>query len=412
MHDDRHLAKRHRQLRFKLIGLLSGTLLCAILFTAVANRSLSTVDYVNTDFVVFWHTGKILAAGDNPYDPFVWISSQQSVGSVLLPKTRFLYPLMTAFLFLPLGLLSLPTAYYFWIIMSQCLVAISLRLLLVTEKVTCYPHLILPILAGIMLFRPTLLIVQNGQMSGVLLLIICGVIYLWERGDYRMGGVILSLLIIKPNIGLPMIVILTVWLLFKRRKAALTACLSACFALIVLTMLYNPYWIGEFLQAGRSQMSEFLMQTPTIPGCAARLIRSSGMQALILGGAVGGVILMVSGAFLWRHRDSINDRMAICLAIIVTLMLTPYAWPYDQLLLIVPFVTVMTMMMHGGYPYLLFASLFIVVDAIAFVLLKISSAAQTENYSVILTLLALCLLVWQIRREFTDGQRCRKLFEI
>lgn len=397
MNDD-PLENMHCLPRITLTVLLCSVLLCIVFFFAVAVRSVNTVDFVNTDFVAYWFAGKMVTAGENPYNPDLWLLAHKAAGSVWMPDDRFVYPLPTALLFAPLGLLSLSVAYLTWIVLTQCCLAGSLALLLFTGRYPRYPQLLFPTAAGVMLFRPTLLVVQNGQMSGLLLLIICGVIHLWEKGKYRLGGVLLAVLICKPNIGLPVIVLLSAWLLYRRRRVAVASCIGACLALTAIAMVYDPYWVSEFVKAGSGRLAESALHTPTVWGAAEILTGYRGMAALTVGGAAGVAILMANWVFLRHQGRSIDDRTAVCLAIILTLLLTPYVWPYDQLLLIVPVMTVMISLLRGGYPFLLAASLFIAFDVVAFVLLAASTATQTENYNAALPAAAFCLLAWQVRR--------------
>jgi len=403
MHVEHLPEKRQNLSRFAFIFRLCCALLVAVLFFAVAKHSAGSVDCKNADFIAYWLAGKMIIAGENPYSPDQWLAAVKSIGSAWTLNSSFVYPLTTAMLFAPLGLLSPSEAYFLWILLTQSFLLASMALLIFPAGNVRYLCLLPSALAGLILFRPTLLILQNGQISGLLLLVICGVVYLWEKGRYRLGGVFLSLLTCKPNIGVPVIMILSLWLLCKRRQATVVACLSGVAGLTALAMLYNPYWLGEFIQSSRLLLSGFLKQTPTLPGYAAQLVGRGGIMPILLGWSAGTVIAAACGVFLRRRHCDIDSRSAINLAIVFTLLLTPYAWPYDQLLLIVPLVTVMLSMQRRGYSFLLYASLPLAVDLLAIILFALSGTIRTENYSVLLTLLLLSLLVWQVRQPGRDN---------
>jgi len=402
MHEEHLTEKKQNLSRFAFIFRLCCALLVAVLFFAVAKHSAGSVDCKNADFIAYWLAGKMIMAGENPYSPDQWLAAVKSIGSAWTPNSSFVYPLTTAMLFAPLGMLSPSDAYFLWILLTQCFLLASIALLFSPVGSASYLCLLPPAVAGLFLFRPTLLILQNGQISGLLLLVICGVVYLWEKGRYRLGGVLLSLLACKPNIGMPVIVILSLWLLSKGRQGAVVACLAGGSVLAAMAMLYNPYWPGEFIQSS-SLLFGFLKQTPTLPGVAAQLAGRGGIMPILLGWSAGAVIAATCWALLRHRRYDIDDRSAVSLAIVFTLLLTPYAWPYDQLLLIVPLVTVMLSMQRSGYPFLLCVSLPLAVDLLAIILFALSGTIRTENYSVLLTLLLLSLLVWQVRQPGRDN---------
>jgi hypothetical protein len=85
--------------------------------------------------------------------------------------------------------------------------------------------------------------------------------------------------------------------------------------------------------------------------------------------------------------------LIVSLAITTTLLITPYTWPYDQLLLILPMFAIFLEMNKRKYPFLLKSILFIVVDIIAFIILIISARIQLEIINVFIPLIIFCALL-------------------
>jgi hypothetical protein len=82
----------------------------------------------------------------------------------------------------------------------------------------------------------------------------------------------------------------------------------------------------------------------------------------------------------------------------VTLLVTPYTWTYDQLLLILPLTTLCLSMDRMGAPFPLTAGLFLGIDVFVVILLFFNVMLQVEILNVLMPLLVfgLCLR-WLVR---------------
>ena len=78
------------------------------------------------------------------------------------------------------------------------------------------------------------------------------------------------------------------------------------------------------------------------------------------------------------------------------MLLTPYTWPYDQLLLAVPIITVMMELARRGAPFLPTALIFLGFDIAALLLLGVTARIQSEIWNALIPLGVLSLLVWII----------------
>ena len=100
----------------------------------------------------------------------------------------------------------------------------------------------------------------------------------------------------------------------------------------------------------------------------------------------------------------VSPTLAVGLAITIMLLLTPYTWPYDQLLLIVPILTVAMNLAKARYRFAPIAMIFLVIDVAAIVLLRISAEIQMEIWNVTIPLSVFGLLVWYLSKDGRDSQ--------
>ena len=91
--------------------------------------------------------------------------------------------------------------------------------------------------------------------------------------------------------------------------------------------------------------------------------------------------------------SSLRPLSVLALAVCVTLLVTPYTWTYDQLLLILPLTTVILAMDRMGLRFPLTASLFLGMDVLVVILLFFDVMLQVEILNVLIPLVVfgLCL---------------------
>lgn len=380
-------------LHIKLPYIIIAILLLGGIFLFSAVKIVNALDYPNSDFFTFWLAGHLATIGQNPYQTELWIGGHHQFGVSWIPNATFVYPLPLSLLFAPLGLLSLYHAYIAWVMISQLMIVFSIVILLRLYPSQLSKHYFLPIFVGVVIFRPTILTLVNGQLSGFLLLLISCIAFLWERGKWWQGSVLLPILALKPNLGIPIIVLLILYLIRQKQMKSLVVVGASSLALVLIGVVQNPNWITEFLQAGSTKLSQTFGFSPTVWGLAAYISGFKLNPTMILG-SLAAIIL--SGGCLYlllRKRDLLSPTIACSIVIATSLLITPYTWPYDQLLLIIPIIAFVLEMMSRKYPFLLTASIFLLFDVMAIILLFISSRIQLEILNVILSLSVYCIML-------------------
>jgi hypothetical protein len=203
---------------------------------------------------------------------------------------------------------------------------------------------------------PFFIALRAGQMSGILLLVAVAGLALLRRRQRGWGGLVLSLLALKPQFAAGMIL----WLLLRRDWRACAGLLSGIViqaALVVAAV--NPDVVVEYLRSTSTYLSHSqLYRFPpgwvhSLAGTLENLFVFVGLSGAALGNVckvVHAVVLMVIAAGVAtasrRRRDGSRSPDDAALAwryehsasVIFMLLLTPHLLLYDLVLLLVPMV--------------------------------------------------------------------------
>jgi len=183
-----------------LLWIIPGLLVLGLACFAVAVKIVNSIDYRNNDFFTFWLAGHMVTQGGDPYAPAQWLAGHHAYGVTWIPNQAYVYPLPLSLLFAPLGWLSLRQAFIVWVALSILMILAALMLLLKTQTGSA-GYAAIPLLAGMALFRPTILTLFHGQISAWLLLVLAVTAYLWEKGQWEWGSLLLPLLMFETGYG-------------------------------------------------------------------------------------------------------------------------------------------------------------------------------------------------------------------
>lgn len=359
-------------------------LLPIFIFSAIqiaSSQSLST-----SDFFAFWLAGKMNWTNQNPYFIDQWAAAQQQFGSTWTPDAIFPYPIPLAILLAPIGLFTLNQAYIVWVISAEIFIVLSICLLLYAfvdsqKKI----HFVLPLMAAAFLFRPTITTLNDGQLGAFFLFVLCLAILFWKGQKSWQAAITLSFLIMKPTIGAPILFFVVVWMVFKKNFKSLAVLIGSGLAWLLIGLLKDVQWIPKFLSIGAGKFTTRVGLFPNIWGISSQ---ACGGQSLCTFGAGGFLALILVGVtiyVLWAKKDS-PAFFIVSLITPVSLLITPYIWPYDQVLLIIPVVYVTVTLIQRGYPYLLAALFPISLSILSLGLLLLAVQLNQDTWSVLLPL--------------------------
>ena len=390
--------------KYRLLILAPILLLLAIL---LAVRIVGSMDYHHNDndFFTFWLSGRLVTQGGSPYDPAQWLAGYHQFEIGFIPNPAFLYPLPLALLLAPLGLLTIPVAYVVWVTLTELMIIASLAILLRLETNPRRRLFFIPLFVGIVLFRPTSLTLTQGQMSGLFLFTLVWIAFLWQKGRWFWGGVLLGLLSLKPNLGFIVIGLVAIWLLRNKNWRALGGALVSGIFVLIAGLIYNPAWVIQYLHVGSNKLAETFGGSPTVWGLGALISHNQTTITLIIGSLAGLLLLFGFLRAILSGSAALRPLSVLALAVCVTLLVTPYTWTYDQLLLVLPLTTLILAMDRSGIRFPMTASVFLGLDVLVVILLVFDVMLQVEILNVLIPLVVfgLCLR-WLTRGGSASGR--------
>jgi hypothetical protein len=373
-----------------------GIIAVSILFLWIAVRVVNLHTYQNSDFFTFWLSGRMVLTGQNPYLSVAWLNGHTVNGATWIPNQAYPYPLPNAIFFTPLSLLPLYEAFVAWVFLSQWFILVGLIILLMgSPQKFRFPYFI-PLAAGLALFRPTIVQMVNGQFSGFMFLVLAGVVMFWKNEKWWQGSFLLALLALKPNIGLPIIGLIVIYLLVCRKGKAVLAILIGGIILLLAGIIVNPGWVFEFLSAGGAKLMQTFGYAPSIWGLS-RLVCNGSLYCIIWVGSIISILLIAGFVTLvtWGKRN-LTIAQVSSLSIVLALLITTHIWPYDQLLLALPVILMTLELAENGRLFLLNSSIILTLDLLAVVSFMINMQAENEIASTTLTVAVLGLVLWWI----------------
>ena len=310
----------------------------AVAFFIIAISIINPVEYANSDFFTFWLSGRLFSLGENPYNSQIWIAGHHQFGASWIPNDTFIYPIQVSVLFAPLGLLPLYQAFVVWDTLSQFMIFFAVVLLLRANSNQSLKHFILPLFTGITLFGPAIAYVIKRTTEWIALIRRCSDCLFMEKGKWRQGAILMVILALKPNLGIPIIGLLSVYLILQKQISSLITLIISGAFLVFVGFVQNPNWVIEFWNAGNTKLSQTFGISPTIWGISAFSCRYVPNCTIGYGICVSLLFIIGYLYLLVKKRNILSPSLAVGLAVTITLLLTPYTWTYDQLLLVAPIV--------------------------------------------------------------------------
>ena len=225
------------------------------LLTAACVQGLLVVapwEKIEPDFICYWAAGKIVAAGQSPYDEALqtqiqhergWDKATDGLGHYdFLP---YYYPPWFAAgcaLLVPLGYDGAKVAWF----------ALNLELLLLAgyllrDAVPGVPRSVPPV--AVPLFGLSVVALFVGQTSILILFLAALAWKLMRRGNDRLAGAALACLTTKPQLAAALVLVLLIWCARQRRWGVVLGFAATLAALALLGAWIVPAWPVEMLRA-------------------------------------------------------------------------------------------------------------------------------------------------------------------
>jgi hypothetical protein len=368
--------------------ILSVAILGAAFYQRAASN-LSRIDYRNSNFVFFWLSGRMVISGQNPYDSSRWLAAHDANGVTWRPNLIFPYPLPLAALVAPLGLLSLPQAYFSWQLVSLALIALVTWFLLSRPRQVQRTLLFVPLVLALLFFGPVLLSLQIGALGAFTLAAVFLALAAFESERPLLGGLALSLTLLKPPQGFPILLLIGIWLLARREWRAIAGIGLGAMGLLLLGMLIDPHWLGKFATAGQAVMDRTLGLQSNAFGFAYHACTGRVGCMWLLGAAGAALTLGLVALYLWRRSTRLRPWEAINVILPAAFFSTLYLWSYDQILYIIPLIWIILRLIDRTHSYLAAFGFLALIVAVAFLALLSQANTRSDLLSVLTTGLVL-----------------------
>ena len=283
------------------------------------------------DFQDYWLAGDLLNSGESPYNADVWIPRVIQMG--WFSNYTFIYPMPSAMFFSLWAKIPYRFSYLLWMFLNMTLVIASVLLVLARwkeqSKIDLY---ILPAIAGLIIFRPLLVSIRNGQIGGLLLFIFTVSMLFWNDRKWFVGGILFSLLLLKPNIGVPVLGFFGLYLLLTKNWRAIFGVGVGSVAFLGVGLLMSPGWIWDFIEISQRKLDITFGYSPTVWGLSHQLC-SQELSCTIPVGSV--LTFCLVGFFIWhiiKYKPAEMDIGAVILPL--ALLISPYCWAYEQVMLV------------------------------------------------------------------------------
>jgi hypothetical protein len=271
------------------------------------------------DYISYWSAGRLLLHRADPYSASQVLALEKTQGYSEIKPIIMRNPPWALFLVVPLGFWSPVVGLLLWTIATVGCILIFIRLLNVSPEDRVFAFL----------FAPALAAICSGQSSPFLLLGF-SLFLRFYRSQPFLAGASLFLMAIKPHLFLVFWVLLLVDCIYRRRFFILAGGTCALAVGTVFSMYLDVHvWQHYFAMLRASTLeTEFF---PTI-SMLFRLLIDIRVSWLLF---VPSALAIVWGfVYYARNRHSWNWEIHGMLLMLVTVLVSPYGWFSDEIVLL------------------------------------------------------------------------------
>jgi hypothetical protein len=304
--------------------LLTLSLFCGLL-AAAGNAYLA-----GRDFECFYLAGRIALDGGDPYDQ----AQYEAATGLIRPRLandiapcgpRNPYPPWSTLLFTGLATLGLPLAATLW---SSLLIASTVLGIGWTWQLAGPRRVPWPVIAAlVVLTEPFMLALSQGQFGGLHFALTAGAaVWLRERHGLR-AGTALAGLALKPQTALVSGPVLLGLAVRDRQWRVLVAAVAVFLALLAASLLIRPEWLVPWVAAPSELRGAAIIRNTTWD-------LATSLGSWTFGIAIIALLLLAVVALVRGRRIERTDLIGLGTAF--SLVVAPYAWVHDFMILAIP----------------------------------------------------------------------------
>jgi hypothetical protein len=320
---------RHGRARVYL-WLFAALNLAALIFLIVGSRG--GVDahgfLVGTDFISFWTAGHMLALDQPVYDAAAHAAAQRTWFASHTGHTAFFYPPTFLPFCRPLGPLAYFPALLGWLVVTACAYGAAVY------RWVRGRGLKLPVWLALAAYPPVVITITHGQTAFLAAAFLGGGLWL-VRTQPWLGGALIGLATIKPQLGLLIPVVL---LASREWRALAAAAMSAAALALLATAWFGAETWGGWVEASRAA-SAALEQGAVPYGkmvsvfAGMRLLGGGVTLAWIVQLAVSAAVVVLTAWKAWQEKW---HQGIAALALAGAPLVTPFVLDYDLTVLAFP----------------------------------------------------------------------------
>jgi hypothetical protein len=278
----------------------------------------------NRDYISYWAAGHQLVHHGNPYDSESILRLERSAGFADNRPFFMRNPPTAFFVALPLGFVGAKAGAILWCLALVVALMGSIRMCWIMQG---RPQDRLHLLGYC--FPPTLACLLAGQIGMFLLLGVVLFLYFHDSRPYFAGAALL-LCALKPHLFLPFGVVLIAWIVVRKAYRILAGVMVALNVSVGLSFFLDPAGWSHYAQMVRASdiQDEFI---PTISLILRLAVHRDAVWLQFVPAFVGCVWGLW---YFWTRRERWSWMEHGCLLLIVSVLVAPYAWFTDQVMLI------------------------------------------------------------------------------
>jgi hypothetical protein len=346
--------------------------------------------YAGRDFHCWWVAGRIVASGGDPYDAQQFVPEILAVppspeSALLRCGQRLSYPPWTGLALAPFGALPLPTAASLWASLAVMATVLGISWtwqlvggrripwLLVAALVVCTEQFVRTLLEGqfaTFIFALTAMAALSVRSEGG-----------------AAGGIATALLAMKPQTAVGFGAAALGLAVLRRRWRFVGAAGAVGLGLMGSSELLRPGWLVDSLRSV-TELSTSIADRATIWNLAGSWTVAAIAIALLL----AAVLVLIRG-------QGADDAELLGLAVAFGLVVAPYAWDADYVVLAIPWsLTIGNARQLRPFPRsLLTMSTVLVAAPLPWVMAAVATLRDTQSLSVLVPILTALLLALSIR---------------
>jgi hypothetical protein len=312
--------------RLARIAFVSAATALVAVFVALSSAGLRA-NVTKRDSIAYWTAARFLLNHQNPYNPAAVLQLEREQGYADSKPLVLRTPPWSLFLVLPLGLLSAVWAWVAWIGLLLACLMVSLRIVWKVYGDNGAPPSMFWLVGY--LFAPVPACLVAGQIGLVLLLGVA--LFLWLEPKHPfLAGTVLILPFAKPHLLAPAWLVLGFWVIGKRKWALASGFATALAAATALALFLDP----EVFQHYRAMLQEAAIGSEFIPAL------SGVLRLLFFRSRFWVQFIPLALALIWStwfyvsHQEEWRWRLHGPALMVVSVLVTPYAWFTDEVVLL------------------------------------------------------------------------------